>query len=476
MNHTSASPRPAQASRAEPSSRTSNGHPNGTGGDPTRVVPHDLAAERALLGAMLLTATAIGDAVEFTAASHFYRPAHSHVFDAITGLYAAGEPVDTVTVAAELSRCDLLDAVGGPGALVEMQAGTPVAGNAARYARIVADAATLRRLIGAAGEVAELAYSRPADVADTLDQAESMVFGVTGSSGGDTSASAATLCDRGIDHLEQLYKNGGVLTGVTTGNVDLDHLLGGLQPASLVVLGARPSVGKTSLALNIATSVADVARKPVMFFSLEMSHQELTQRLFCAEARVSTQRVRTGNLRDEDWDRINAAVGRIAASPLWIDDSPTTTVLEIRAKARRKHAELGELGLIVVDYLQLMSSRGSAESRQVEVSDMSRGLKVLARELNCPVLALAQLSRGPEARTDKRPMLSDLRESGAIEQDADVVMFLYRDEVYNPDTPQRGIAELNIAKHRSGPTGVVKMAFLADITRFETLARSEGRS
>ena len=469
MNHVSAPSRPAQAFRATSSGRTQTADLSAA--DPTRVVPHDLAAERALLGAMLLTATAIGAAVESTTAAHFYRPAHAHVFDAITGLYAAGEPVDTVTVAAELTRCGLLDAVGGPGALVEMQAGTPVAGNAARYARIVADCATLRRLIGAAGEVAELAYGRPADVEEALDVAESLIFGVTGATSGDTMASAATLMDRGIDHIEALAEGDGSLTGASTGNTDLDGILGGLQPASLVVLGARPAVGKTSFALNIATAVAD-ASKPVIFFSLEMSHLELTQRLLAAEARVSAERVRSGNIRDEDWERINAAIGRIAASPLWIDDSPTTTVLEIRAKSRRKHAELGELGLIVVDYLQLMSSRSDAESRQVEVAQMSRGLKVLARELECPVLAVAQLNRAPEARSDKRPLLSDLRESGSIEQDADVVMFLYRDEVYNPDTSQRGIAECHVAKHRAGPTGTVKMVFLSDITRFDNLARA----
>ena len=443
---------------------------SGDGQAAARVPPHDLAAERALLGAMLLTPAAIADGVEATAAPDFYRPAHAHVFDAIAGLYGAGQPVDTVTVAAELQRAGLLEAVGGAAALVEMQASTPVAGNAARYAGIVASNATLRRLIGAASEVAELAYSRPADVEAALDEAESVIFKVAGGAESSSMATMRALMDAGLDHMEKLYEHGQSLTGVPTGYADLDNLLLGLQPSTLVILGARPSVGKTSLALGIAAEAAVTASRPVLFFSLEMSHLELTQRLVCAEARVATQLVRSGQLTDDHWNRIGAAMGRLGDAPMWIDDNPSTSVLEIRAKARRKHAELGDLALVVVDYLQLMGGRHSAESRQVEVSEISRSLKILARELHCPVLALSQLSRAPEARTDKRPMLADLRESGAIEQDADVVMFLYRDEVYDADSPDRGIAEVHVAKHRTGPTGTVKLAFLPQYTRFENLA------
>ena len=443
-----------------------------------RVPPHDLAAEQALLGAMLLTAAAIADAVELTAVADFYRPAHAHIFDAIAGLYAAGEPVDTVTVAAELQRGGLLDAVGGPGALVEMQASTPVAGNAAHYANIVAKNATLRRLIGAAGEVAELAYGRPADVDAALDQAEALVFAVAGGSDTSSMAPLHDLLDRGVDHLELLYEHGQSLTGVPTGYTELDNLLLGMQPSTLAVLGARPGIGKTSLALGIAAAAAtgNADRRPVLFFSLEMSHLELTQRLLCSEARVSTQRIRSGQLRDDEWTLINAAVGRLAEAPLWIDDNANTSVLEIRAKARRKHAEAGGLGLVVVDYLQLLGGRAGAESRQVEVSEMSRSLKILARELECPVLALSQLSRAPEARADKRPVLADLRESGAIEQDADVVMFLYRDEMYNKDSADRGIAELHVAKHRTGPTGTIRLTFLPQYTRFDDEPRRAATS
>lgn len=442
---------------------------------PARVPPHDLAAEQALLGAMLLTSEAIADAVGSTEASDFYRPAHAHVFDAITALYGAGEPVDTVTVAAELQRTELLDAVGGAGALVEMQASTPVAGNAEHYAEIVAKNATLRRLIGAAGEVAELAYSKPADIESALDQAESLIFKVAGEKSTSSMESLYTLIDKGVAHLEELYEHGRNLTGVTTGFSDLDGLLLGLQPSSLVILGARPGIGKTSLALGMSAAAAMEVRRPVLFFSLEMSHLELTQRLLCSEAQVSTQNIRLGRLSKAEWTRVNAAVGHLAEAPLWIDDNPNTSVLEIRAKARRMHAEWGDLGLVVVDYLQLMGGRVGAESRQVEVSEMSRGLKILARELECPVVALSQLSRAPEGRADKRPMLADLRESGAIEQDADVVMFLYRDEMYNTDTSDRGIAELLVAKHRTGPTGLVKLAFLPQYTRFDNLEqRSSG--
>ncbi len=445
------------------------GRPEGAAA--ARVPPHDLAAERALLGAMLLTAEAIADAVELTSAEDFYRPAHAHVFDAVAALYGSGEPVDSVTVSAELQRTGLLEAVGGAGALVEMQASTPVAGNASYYAELVAKNATLRRLIGAAGEVSELAFSRPADIDAALDQAEAMIFSVASGTSASTMESLYVLVDKGVEHLEQLYQHGQSLTGLPTGFTDLDNLLLGLQPSSLAILGARPGIGKTSLALGMAAAAAMDASRPVLFFSLEMSHLELTQRLFCSEAQVSTQNIRSGRLNDTEWTKLNAAVGRLAEAPLWIDDNPNTTVLEIRAKARRKHADWGDLGLVVVDYLQLMGGRTSAESRQVEVSEMSRGLKILARELKCPVVALSQLSRAPESRADKRPMLADLRESGAIEQDADVVMFLYRDEMYNSDTSDRGIAELHVAKHRTGPTGVVKLSFLPQYTRFDNLAR-----
>ena len=451
------------------------GPPPTANGRGARVPPHDLAAERALLGAMLLTSDAVADAVELTSAGDFYRPAHKHVFDAIAGLYAAGEPADTVTVAAELERVGFLGAVGGAGALVEMQASTPVAGNAARYAVIVAERATLRRLIGAGGEVAELGYSQPADVDATVDEAEAVIFAVAGGRDLSTMMEASPLVDAGLEHLDRLAASGGDLTGTSTGLVDLDHMLLGLQPSTLVVVGARPSMGKTSLALGIAAAAAmSPEALPVLFFSLEMSSLELSLRLLAGEGHIASERIRAGRLEGDDWARCGPAAARIAASTLAVDDNPNTSVLDIRAKARRRHAAAGGLGLVVVDYLQLMGGRAGVENRQIEVSEFSRGLKILARELECPILALSQLNRSPEGRTDKRPLLSDLRDSGAIEQDADVVMFLYRDEMYNADTADRGIAEVHIAKHRTGPTGTVKLAWLPHYTRFENLGRRGG--
>ena len=266
-------------------------------------------------------------------------------------------------------------------------------------------------------------------------------------------------------------KKGDAITGLPTGYVDFDELLSGLQPSNLVIVGARPSMGKTAFGLGMAANAALEAQRPVLFFSLEMGHLELTQRMLCSDARVDSQRMRNGNLSEDDWPKITRAVGKLGEAPIWIDDNPNLTVMEIRAKARRLKSRLGDLGLIVVDYLQLMSGRGTAENRQVEVSEMSRGLKILARELDTPIVALSQLSRALESRTDKRPMLADLRESGSIEQDADVVAFLYRDEVYNPESPDIGSAEVIVAKHRNGPTGTVRLAWLSNYTRFANMSR-----
>jgi len=273
-----------------------------------------------------------------------------------------------------------------------------------------------------------------------------------------------------LQRLQALYDRGDRITGVPTGFLDLDHQLGGLQPSNLIVLGARPGHGKTSLALNIATAAA-AEQRPVLFFSLEMSAEEINSRILGAEARIDSVRMRSGNLHDTEWPKLADAMGRLQGVPLHVDDNPMVTVMDIRAKARRMRARLGDLGLVVVDYIQLMTGRSSAETRQVEISEISRGLKLLGRELNCPVLALSQLSRNLEQRADKRPILSDLRESGALEQDADVVMFLYRDELYRDDSPDRGMAEVNVAKHRSGPTGTTRLAFIDSFTKFANLAQ-----
>ena len=437
-----------------------------------RVPPHNLEAEESLLGAMLLGATPITAAAEVRiTAADFYKPAHGHVFDAITRLYAAGEPADVVTVADELRRAGLLEAVGGPAILLTLQARTPATSNAAHYARIVEEHALLRRLIGVAGEIAELGYSLPDDVAGAVDHAEAMMFDIAQHRVADSLAPIRDLLEMSLNHLEELFERGDTITGLATGYDDLDEVLSGLQPSNLVVVGARPAMGKSAFALGMAAHAALQARRPVLFFSLEMSHLDLTTRLIASEARVDSARMRNGRLAEADWPKISHAIGRLAEAPLFIDDNPQLTIMEIRAKARRLKAKEGDLGLIVVDYLQLMTGRGSAENRQVEISEISRGLKVLARELECPVVALSQLSRQLEQRADKRPMLSDLRESGAIEQDADVVMFLYRDSVYNPDSPDNGTAEILVSKHRSGPTAMIRLAWLDHLTRFANMAK-----
>ena len=437
-----------------------------------RIPPHNLEAEESILGAMLLSRDAITAAVEHhLAIGDFYKPAHGHIFDAIMSLYGQGEPADPVTVAEELRRAGMLDSMGGKGAILRIQAAVPASANAGHYAKIVTDLALLRRLIGVAGEIAEMGYENPDDVPDTLDRAEALVFEVAERQVTDSLVDLRSSLQDALDHLEAMYGREGALTGYASGFHDLDDLLLGLQPSALNVIAARPAMGKTAFALGLAAHIAIEERKPVIFFSMEMGHAELTKRLLAAEARVDARKLSTGNIPEADWTRITHAVGRLAEAPLFIDDNAKCTVMEMRAKARRIKARHGDIGLIVIDYLQLMSSSGPVESRQIEVSDMSRGLKILARELNAPVVALSQLNRQLEYRQDKRPMLADLRESGSIEQDADVVMFLYRDEVYHPDSEQRGSAEVIVAKHRNGPTGTVRLAFLDHLTKFANMAR-----
>jgi replicative DNA helicase len=438
---------------------------------PGRVPPHDLHAEESLLGAMMLSTEAIAAAAGVVTAADFYKPAHGHVFDAVHTLYASGQPADAVTVADELRRAGLLEAIGGPAVLAQIMASTPATTNAGRYASIIEEYALLRRLISVAGEVAEIGYSVPDDVPKALDRAEAMVYEVNERRVTDSTSKLSDLLSDNLDRLEQLYERGDAITGVPTGYLDLDQLLSGLQPSALVVVGARPAMGKTSFALGMASHAALEHHRPVLFFSLEMSNLELSQRLLCAEARIDSSRVRNGQLQAEDWTKISKAMGRLAEAPVWIDDNPNLTIMEIRAKARRLKSQIGDLGMIVIDYLQLMTGRASAENRQVEVSELSRGLKILARELNTPVVALSQLSRGLEMRADKRPMLADLRESGSIEQDSDVVMFIYREEIYDPKPENAGQAEVIVAKHRSGPTGIVQLAFLPQYTRFANMAR-----
>ncbi len=443
-------------------------------GRAARVPPHNIEAEESLLGSMLLSRDAISAATEVgVEAADFYKPVHVDVFQAIMALYGQGEPADAVTVAEELRRHERLDRAGGRQALLALLAQTPASANASQYARIVNELALLRRLIGVAGQITDMGYDDSEEVSETLDRAEALVFEVAERRVTDSMVGVSEALQITLDQLETLYASSAEVTGLPTGFSDLDHLLLGLQPSNLIVVAARPGAGKSSFALGAAANVAMEARRPVLFFSMEMGTLELTKRLLAAESRVEARRLQTGNIPEADWTRLSHAVGRLGEAPLLIDDNPHCTVMEMRAKARRAKARHGDLGLLVVDYLQLMTPSTSrrAENRQVEVAEISRGLKILARELECPVMALSQLNRQLEYRADKRPMLADLRESGSLEQDSDVVIFIYRDEIYNPDSDQRGTAEIIVAKHRNGPTGVTRLAFLDHLTKFANMAR-----
>jgi replicative DNA helicase len=439
-----------------------------------RVPPHNLDAEANLLGAMLLNRDAIADAQLIVTTDDFYKPAHAHIFDAIGSLYADGEPADPTTVAEVLQRAGLLDRIGGAKALVDLESTTPATSNAAYYAKIIEERAMMRKLIAGGGEVAQLGYDVPDDVDKAVDAAESIVFRIAERRIANVAKPLHHLLDQGLTDIELMLDNPGALTGVRTGFPGLDQLLGGLQNGALYTIGARPATGKTSLALGITLGVATVAKMPVLLFSLEMSEREITQRLLCMVAEVDSKKIRTGQLNDDDWKRISRAVGILGEAPIWVVDNASITVMEMRAIARREQARNGtQFGAIVIDYFQLMSGsprRGGYENRQVEVAEISRGTKVLARDMDCPVVALSQLSRGVEARADKRPTLADLRESGAIEQDSDVVAFIYRKAMYDRDGVDDGDTELIVAKHRNGPTGTVHLTFMPRFAKFEEQA------
>jgi replicative DNA helicase len=437
-----------------------------------RIPPHHLEAEESLLGAMMLTREALTAAVEaHIEPRDFYKPAHGVIFDAAFSLHSRGEPVDPVTVAEELRRSGSLESIGGRQTLLRIQAATPASVNAGHYAQIVAELSMLRRLIETASDIQQMAFESDDDVDETLDRAESMIFEVAEKRVADTLTALYPALEQTMDQLAHLYDRDTSIIGVPTGFHDLDDLLLGLQPSTLTIVAARPGQGKTSFALGAALNCALVARKPVLFFSMEMGHLELTKRLLAAESLIDSRKLSTGRLNEHEWPKLNQAVGRLAEAPFYIDDNPHCSVMEMRAKARRTKAKYGDLGLIVVDYLQLMTTARRVESRQVEVSDLSRGLKILARELETPVVCLSQLNRQLEYRQEKRPMLADLRESGSIEQDADIVLFIYRDEYYNPESDQRGMAEIIVAKHRNGPVGTTRLAFLEQYTKFANLAR-----
>lgn len=431
--------------------------------------PHNLEAEASLLGSMLLTTDAILEASRFVRPDHFYKPLNGQIFEAICALSDRGEAVDAVTVSHELASAGVESEGASSGALMALSATGSTSVNT--YANIVYDQAILRGLIRSAQGIISNCYARPDDVTDAIDEAERLIFSVAQGKVGESSSSLAELSGEILDSIEEMHNRGTALTGTPTGFLDLDRLTSGLQAGTLVVVGARPAMGKSAFAIGMALNAAKQSGRPIMFFSLEMSKLEVGKRMLSSQGHIDQHILRTGRLNDDsDWVRIGSALADIEKLPINIYDDPNITVRDIRARARRMKSKHGDLGLIVIDYLQLMTGRGSAESRQVEVSEMSRGLKILARELETPVVALSQLSRSLEQRPDKRPMLSDLRESGAIEQDADIVMFLYRDDVYNTESPDRGQAEVIIAKHRAGQTGVVRLAWLPQYTSFENMA------
>jgi replicative DNA helicase len=435
------------------------------------VPPQNLDAEESVLGAMILSPGAIGAVSEVLSASDFYRGSHATIYRAALDLYAKGEPVDAITLVDELEERGDLEAAGGRVRLHELAALVPATANAAHYARIVHEMATLRGLISAGQQIAQLGWERPGETQLLVDRAEQVVFELSQSRVSTEFSHIEDLLKESFERITALYEAGEEVTGTPSGFRDLDRLTSGFQPGNLVIVAARPSMGKSALGLCIAANLALHMKRarPVALFTLEMSKAEVTQRLLCSEAKVESQRLRTGKLLQDDWPRLVAAGDRLMKAPIYVDDTGSITMMEIRSKARRLKTREPDLGLIIVDYLQLMTSGVSAENRVQEVSQISRSLKVLARDLDVPILAMSQLSRAVEQRHDKRPILSDLRESGSIEQDSDLVMFVYRDEYYNEDSDQQGLAEIILSKHRNGPTGTEKLAFLRRYAKFTDL-------
>jgi len=439
--------------------------------DPLNLPPQNIEAEESLLSAILVDNTALLEVVEILAPQDFYRTAHQKIFSAISDLFNRGEPIDLVTLANGLKEKGHIEGVGGAAYLARLVDTVPMAVNAQHYARIVHDKAVLRRLIEKANAITKRCFQEHGGTDEIIDFAEASIFEVTEKKARQAFYPLSKLIDGNIDFLEEKQKNKSMVTGVPTGFTHLDNLTSGFQNSDLIILAARPSMVKTALAFNIARNAAIEAGVPVAVFSLEMSKEQLSLRLLCSEARIDSSRLRSGFFSMEDWDRLTDAAGVLSAAPIFIDDSPSLSAMEVRAKARRLKMDKN-IGLIVIDYLQLMQGRAGAERRDLEISEISRSLKALAKEISLPVIALSQLNRMLEQRTDKRPRLSDLRESGALEQDADVVAFIYRDEVYNKEetNPHKGTAEVILAKQRNGPTGEVLLTFLSAYTRFENMA------
>jgi replicative DNA helicase len=439
------------------------------------IPPQNLEAEESVLGAMMVSEGSITPVILDVRlrAEDFYRDRHRAIYEAIRTLYERSEPIDALTVAEHLTQRGDLDDAGGKENLQTLASTVPAPGNARHYAQIVKQNALLRRLLGAAQTIQQSVHERDGEPESLVEDAERMLFRVAHEDRASDFRNVAEILEEEIDRLEQLAQGDGGLTGAASGFDDLDKVTGGFQPGNLIVIAARPAMGKSALVTNIAQHISSKEAKPVAFFSLEMSEAELAHRFIAIQARISSDRLRRGRVSEKDWPGVVQACNVLEKAPLWIDDSSDLGLLDLRAKARRLHASVGELGVIIIDYIQLMRPEDPRQNRVEQVGQMSRGLKILARELNVPVIALSQLSRAPEQRPDKRPILSDLRESGNIEQDADLVTFLYRDEYYDPESEAQGEAELIIRKHRNGPIDTIRLAFRPHYPSFASMRRQE---
>ena len=436
-----------------------------------KIPPHDIEAEQAVIGSMLTDKDAVISAIEVLREDDFYREDNKAIYAAILNLYNRSEPIDIITLKAELVSNGKFDSIGGLEYLASLPEKVPTTSNVDKYIKIVEEKSVLRRLIKTANEIIELGYDPMQEVEDIMDGAEKKIFDIMQKRNQKGYSSIKDVLVDTFTQLEQLYNQKQHVTGVPTGFADLDYKTAGLHESDLVLIAARPAMGKSAFALNIASYAATRANVPVALFSLEMSKEQMVNRILCSEAMVDSNKVRTGKIEDDDWAKLAGALGTLSEAPIYIDDTPGISVMEIRAKCRKMKLEKN-IGLVVIDYLQLVqASNNKRGSREQEISEISRSLKILAKEINVPVIALSQLSRAPEQRPDHRPMLSDLRESGAIEQDADIVMFLYRDDYYNEDSEKKNIAEVIIAKHRGGSTGTVELLWLGNYTKFANIER-----
>ncbi len=430
-----------------------------------KIIPHNLEAEESVVGGILLNPEALSKVLDIVKPDDFYKNAHRRLYEIMLNLYSKGEVIDTVLLIEELKKKGMIGEIGGEETVFEILNAVPTSANIESYAKIVKEKATLRRVINIGTEIVEMAYDGHDEVEQILDKAENKIFQISQDKEKKEVVSVKDLIDKEFERLEKVYQNKGDVTGIAAGFKEFDNMTSGFHPSDLVIIAARPSMGKTSFALNVALTSALKQKKGVLVFSLEMSESQIFQRFISIEAQVPLKKIRTGFLDSEEWTKIGLATGRLAEAPIYIADIPNVSVLEIRAIARRLKAE-NKLEMILIDYLQLIQGTNSGDSRNQQISDISRSLKGLARELDVPVIALSQLSRGPEQRADRRPMLSDLRDSGAIEQDADMVVFLYRDDYYNEDSEHKNLSELIIGKQRNGPVGTVFLRFFKELTKF----------